>query len=150
MEAAQDHYTETCPDALWSYIIDLARTGVEGLRDKPSAAETDESQTYDHADSFGDYRQLPRQSEAIHSQPPEDFTAASKRRIGQEITDFAEANEDECGSPPTSPGQHQRYSGHHHHVFEPVAGQYVAARLLQSHNLIAPLAGVLENPRKLH
>ena len=40
--------TETCPDALWTYIIDLARAGVEGLRDKPSTAETDESQTYDH------------------------------------------------------------------------------------------------------
>ena len=40
--------TETCPDALWTYIIDLARAGVEGLRDKPSAAETDGSQTYDH------------------------------------------------------------------------------------------------------
>ena len=75
--------------------------------------------------------------------------AASTRRVGQEITAFAGTNEEECGSPPTSPGQHQRYSGHHHHVFEPVAGQYVAARMLQN-NLIAPLAGVLENPRKLH
>ena len=35
---------EAYPDALWTYIIDLARAGVEGLRDKPSAAETDGSQ----------------------------------------------------------------------------------------------------------
>ena len=39
---------ETHPDALWTYIIDLDTAGVEGLRNKPSAAETYESQTYDH------------------------------------------------------------------------------------------------------
>ncbi len=35
-------------NALRMYIIDLARAGVEGRRDEPSAAETDGSQTYDH------------------------------------------------------------------------------------------------------
>ena len=35
-------------DALRIYIIDLARAGVEGRRNEPSAAETDGSQTYDH------------------------------------------------------------------------------------------------------
>ena len=44
----------------------------------------------------------------------------------QEITAFAEAIEDECGSPPTLPCRHQRCSGHHHHLFDQVAGQYAA------------------------
>ena len=35
-------------DALWTYILGLARAGVEELQDKPSAAETDGSQTYDY------------------------------------------------------------------------------------------------------
>ena len=34
------------PDALWTYILGLAKAGVEGLRDKPSVAETDGSQAY--------------------------------------------------------------------------------------------------------
>ena len=35
-------------DALWTYILGLARAGVEEVQDKPSAAETDGSQTYDY------------------------------------------------------------------------------------------------------
>ena len=34
-------------DARWDYIRGLARAGVEGLQDKPNAAETDAAQTYD-------------------------------------------------------------------------------------------------------
>ena len=39
--------SEACLNALWSYSLGLARAGVDGLQDKPSAAETDASQTYD-------------------------------------------------------------------------------------------------------
>ena len=35
-------------DALWTHIFGLARTGIEEVQDKPSAAEPDESQTYDY------------------------------------------------------------------------------------------------------
>ena len=35
-------------DGLWTYNLGLARAGVEELQDKPRAAETDASQTYDH------------------------------------------------------------------------------------------------------
>ena len=41
-------------DALWTYILGLVRAGVEELQDRPSAPETDESQTYDYVqNSFG-------------------------------------------------------------------------------------------------
>ena len=39
---------EVCLDALWTYILGLARAGIEEVQDKPSAAESDESQTYDY------------------------------------------------------------------------------------------------------
>ena len=35
-------------DALWTYILGLVRAGVEELQDRPSAPETDGSQTYDY------------------------------------------------------------------------------------------------------
>ena len=38
--------SEAHRDALWSYSLGLARAGVEGLQDKPRAAETGASQTY--------------------------------------------------------------------------------------------------------
>ena len=40
--------TEVYLDALWTDILGLARAGVEELQYKPSAAETDESQSYDY------------------------------------------------------------------------------------------------------
>ena len=39
--------SEACLNALWSYSLGLARAGVVGLQGKPSAAETDTSQTHD-------------------------------------------------------------------------------------------------------
>ena len=39
---------EAYPEALWSHILDLARAGVEELQDKPRAAETDGSRTFDY------------------------------------------------------------------------------------------------------
>ena len=35
-------------DALWTYILGLARAGIEEGQDKPSAAESDGSQTHDY------------------------------------------------------------------------------------------------------
>ena len=35
-------------DALWTYILGLARAGIEEVQDKPSAAESDGSQTHDY------------------------------------------------------------------------------------------------------
>ena len=35
-------------DALWTYILGLARAGIEEVQDKPSAAETEGAQTYDY------------------------------------------------------------------------------------------------------
>ena len=34
--------------ALWTYILGLARAGVEEVQDRPEADETSESQTYDY------------------------------------------------------------------------------------------------------
>ena len=39
---------DTDLEALWTYNLGLARSGGEELQDKPSAAETDGSQTYDY------------------------------------------------------------------------------------------------------
>ena len=41
--------TEVYLDALWAYILGLARAGGEELQGKPSAAEIDGWQTYDYA-----------------------------------------------------------------------------------------------------
>ena len=41
--------TEGYLDALWTYILGLARAGGDELQEEPSAAEIDEWQTYDYA-----------------------------------------------------------------------------------------------------
>ena len=58
-------------------------------------------------------------------------------RNEQEITAFAEAIKDECVSPPTSPCRHQRCFGHHHHVFDQVAGQVVVGTLTSRRSIRA-------------
>ena len=137
---------ETHPDALWTYIIDLDTAGVEGLRNKPSAAETYESQTYDHV-------QIPLEITGDSHARVKRFTTSllklycrfnAKNGTGEAFA----TNKDECGSPPTLPGQHQLYSGHHHHVFEPVAGQYVANKAITRPQLGSTIAGVLEKPQE--
>ena len=55
---------EVYPDVLWTYTLGLARAGVEGIRDKPSVAETDGSQAYGYMQiPLNDYSKPPRQSE---------------------------------------------------------------------------------------
>ena len=50
-KAEQKNVTITAEDylsALWTYILGLARAGVEEIRDRPEADETSDSQTYDY------------------------------------------------------------------------------------------------------
>ena len=94
-------------------------------------------------DSFGFYGELPRQGEAIHSQPPDGFTATSARRIEQEVQPFLN-NRDECGSPPTLLCRRQRCPGHHHHAFDQVAGQYAANKTIAVTTWRSPLQVFLE------
>ena len=65
---------EAYPDALWTYILGLARAGVEELQDKPSAAETDGSQTYD-------YMQIPLDVTANHPARAKLFTVSLPRAL---------------------------------------------------------------------
>ncbi len=67
---------EAYPGALWTYILDLARAGVEELQGKPSTAETDGSQTYDYMQILLD---------VTTTTPPEadqSNTRSSRSRIG--------------------------------------------------------------------
>ena len=65
---------EAYPGALWTYILGLARAGVEELQDKPSAAETDGSQTYD-------YMQIPLDVTANHPARAKLFTVSLPRAL---------------------------------------------------------------------
>ena len=47
-EVEQDHTSEAHRDEHWRYMLDLARAVVQELQDKPRAAETGASQTYDY------------------------------------------------------------------------------------------------------
>ena len=65
---------EAYPEALWSYILDLARAGVEELQDKPRAAETDGSRTFD-------YMQIPLGVTANHLARTKRFTASLPKAL---------------------------------------------------------------------
>ena len=69
--AEGDHTAEAYRDALWTYILGLVRAGVEELQNRPSAPETDGSQTYDYVQTSFRCTMTITQSEAIHYQPPE-------------------------------------------------------------------------------
>ena len=81
--AEGDHTAEAYRDALWTYILGLVRAGVEELQNRPSAPETDGSQTYDYVQISFRCTMTITQSErfttslprdhalAIHYQPPE-------------------------------------------------------------------------------
>ena len=77
-------------NVLWTYILGLARAGVEELQDKPSAAEIDRSQKYDYIQTLWTLRQTTPQSGAMHSQLPEGSTTTSARGIEQKSTASAE------------------------------------------------------------
>ena len=69
--AKGDHTAEAYRDALWTCILGLVRAGVEELQNRPSAPETDGSQTYDYVQTSFRCTMTITQSEAIHYQPPE-------------------------------------------------------------------------------
>ena len=69
--AAQDHYIRGLSYALWSYSLGLAEAGVVELQCKPSAAETDASQTYDCVHIPLDITRTITPERAIHYQPRE-------------------------------------------------------------------------------
>ena len=60
------------PETLWTYSLSMARAGGEELQDKPSAAETDGSQTYD-------YVQFPLDVTVNHRARAKQFTASFLR-----------------------------------------------------------------------
>ena len=65
---------DTDLEALWAYILGLARVCGEELQDKPSAAETDGSQTYD-------YVQIPLDVTVNYRARAKRFTASFLRAL---------------------------------------------------------------------
>ena len=137
---------ETHPDALWTYIINLDTAGVEGLRNNPSTAGTYESQTYDHV-------QIPLEITGDSHARVKRFTTSllkiycrfnAKDGTGEAFA----TNKDECGSPPTLPGQHQLTLVITIMYLNQWQGNMLPTRPLQSHNLVAPLQVCLKSPSR--
>ena len=141
---------EVYPDALWSYTIDLARAGVEGFRDKPSAAETDGSQTRDHV-------QIPLEITGNSHARMKRFTASFPKTLLPLQREGLDSR--------VQPLQKQMKMSvvpHPHYLVNTSVtlvitimylnewqDKLLPTRLLQSHNLVSTIAGVLERPQEV-
>ena len=77
-------------DARWDYIRGLARAGVEGLQDKPNAAETDAAQTYDRL-------RIPLDITLNYHARAKRVTASLPRDLALAIMEKIQEKEGRCG-----------------------------------------------------
>ena len=131
-------------DALWTYILGLARAGVEELQDKPSAAETDGSQTYD-------YVQIPLDVTVNSHARAKRFTASLPRALLPLQREELNRRFQPCRNMKMSAVPHPHYLVDTS-VTRVITLMYLSkwqnnmlpTRLLQGHNLVSTIAGVLE------
>ena len=132
-------------DALWTYILGLARAGVEELQDKPSAAETDGSQTYD-------YVQIPLDVTVNSHARAKRFTASLPRALLP-----LQREELNRRLQPLQKQMKMSAVPHPHYLVDTsvtlvITIMYLTkwqdnmlpTRLLQGHNLVSTIAGVVE------